>query len=55
MRAFGDRTSDLVEVELHGFGVGLRHGERGAGTACWTNGPEQVGALVALIRWLARS
>ena len=46
---------DLVEMELHGFGVGVGHGESRAGAARRADGAEQVGALVALIGRLARA
>src|ERR1700744_5538833 len=55
MRAPDHGAGNLVEVELHGFGVGVRHGEGRSSSACRTDGSEQIGALVALIGWLARS
>ena len=49
-----DRARDLVEMKLHGFGVGVGHGERRARSARWADGPEQIGAFVALVGGLAR-
>src|SRR5215211_7535679 len=46
---------DLVQVELHGFGVGVGQREGRAGAARRTDSPEQVGAVVALIGGLAGS
>ena len=54
MGALRDRPGDLVEMGLHGVGVGEGHGERRADTACRADRPEQIGALVALIGGLAR-
>src|SRR5215212_2063539 len=46
---------DLVQVELHGFGVGVGHRQTGSRAARRTDSPEQVGAVVALIGGLAGS
>ncbi len=53
MRASCDMAADLVEVKLHGLGVGEGQRERGARSPCRANGAEQVGALVALVGGLA--
>ena len=52
--ASGDMQGDLVEMTLHGVGVG--DGQRKCGThaARWADGAEQVGALVALVGGLDR-
>ena len=44
-----DLAGDLVEVELHGFGVAGRQHEGGAGAAFRTDGTEQIGGLGPLI------
>ena len=49
----GHRSGDLVQVELHGFGVGVGHRQTGSRAAGRTNGSEQVGAVVAMIGRLA--
>ena len=54
MGALCDRPGDLVEMGLHGVGVGEGHGERGTDTASRADRPEQIDALVALIGGLAR-
>src|SRR5829696_10276857 len=54
MRSAGHRARDLVQVELHGFGVGVGHGQARACAAGRTNGSEQVSALVALVGRLSR-
>ena len=48
-------TFGIIEVELHGFGIGLRQRERGAGAARRTDGAEQIGIFVALVGRLSRS
>jgi hypothetical protein len=53
MRALGDVATDLVDVELHGFGVGERQCQRCADPTRWADSAEQVGALVALVGRLA--
>jgi hypothetical protein len=52
--AVGDMVGDFVEVELHGLGVGVGQGERGADASGWADGAEQVGVVVALVGRLAR-
>src|SRR6476661_1999418 len=52
--ALCDVAADLVEMKLHGLCVDVRQSERSAGAAGWTDGVEQVGALVALIGGLTR-
>jgi len=54
VRPGGDVAADLVEMELHGVGVGQRQGERGAFCVSWADGAEEIGAFVALVGWLAR-
>jgi hypothetical protein len=44
----------LVEVTLHGVGVGEWKRKRRAHAACRADGAEQVGALVALVGRLDR-
>ena len=53
--AAGDGPADLVEMGLHGLGVGEGHGEGRADTARRADGAEQVGAIVALVGRLARA
>jgi hypothetical protein len=53
MGSSGHRARDLVQVELHGFGIGVGHRQTGTGAARRTNGSEEIGAVVALIGWLA--
>ena len=54
MGALRDCPGDLVEMGLHGVGIGEGHGERRADAACRADRPEQIGAFVALVRRLAR-
>ena len=54
MRAPLHGTGDLVEMALHGLGVGMRHGQRRAGASRRADGAEQVGVLVALVGGLGR-
>ena len=44
--------ADLVDVELHGEGIGKRQRQTGTFSPCWADGAEQVGVLVALVRRL---
>jgi hypothetical protein len=55
LRALGNMAGYLVEMKLHGFGVGLRQGERRACSARWTDGAEEVGVFMALIDGLSTS
>src|SRR5215218_7243066 len=55
MRPSGHGARDLVQVELHGFGVGVGHRQTGSRAARRTDSPEQVGAVVALVSRLARA
>jgi hypothetical protein len=55
MRASFDRVGDLVEMELHGIGVGKGQRESGACAPGQADRAEQVGALVALVGRLTRS
>src|SRR3990167_10184692 len=54
MCAGRDCTADLVDVLLHGFGVGVRHDEGDPGIAARTDRAEQIGIFVALVLRLAR-
>ena len=45
----GDIFADLVEVQLHGFGIGGWQNQGRSGAPFWTDGAEQVGVLIALI------
>ena len=55
MRTLGDLVAYLIEVKLHGLGVGEGQRERRACSPRWADRAEEVGALVALIGGLARS
>lgn len=55
MRAPGDVAADLLDMELHGLGVGEGQRKRGALAAPRADGPEQIDVLVALVGGLARS
>lgn len=44
-----DVPADLVDVELHGEGVGKRQRQAGTFPLCWADGAEQIGVLVALV------
>lgn len=50
----GDMPGYLVEMELHGVGVGVRQGEGCPFAARGTDRAEQVGVFVALIGGLTR-
>ncbi len=39
----GDVAADLVEMHLHGLGVGPRQHERCAFALFWADGTEQIG------------
>ena len=53
--ALGDLAADLLEMQVHGPGLGLGNDPGGAGSAGRTNGPEQIGRDVALIAGRARA
>ena len=53
MCALGDQARDLVQVALHGFCVGLGHGQTGADAPGRADRPEQIKAGIALIGRLA--
>src|SRR4051812_26408367 len=55
MRASRHRARDLVQVEVHGWRIGVGHGQARPRAAGRANGSEQVGALIALIGRLART
>lgn len=50
-----DGAADLVEMGLHGLGVGIWHGKSRADAAGWADRPEQIDALVALVCRLTRT
>src|SRR5712691_6027471 len=50
-----DTPADLVQVMLHGFGIGQGKHERGTGIPRRTDGAEQIGVGVTLILRLART
>ena len=45
----GNVFADLVEVQLHGFGIGGWQNQSGTDAALRADGTEQIGVLVALI------
>jgi len=47
------KAADLVEMKLHGFGVGIGQCERRAGTTRRADCAEQVGVFVALVGGLS--
>src|SRR5436190_15862385 len=47
--AWGDTPADLLEVKLHGRGIGARKDERGASVARRTNRAKHIGIGVTLI------
>src|SRR5215467_5896354 len=51
----GDAPADLVEVMLHGTGIGARKHERSAEVARRTDRTEHIGVGVTLILGLART
>ena len=55
MRALGDMAADLVDVQLHGFGVGMRQHEGCRFATRRTDGTEEIGVLVALVGRLSWS
>lgn len=54
MGALRDRPGDLVEMGLHGVGIGEGHGDRRADAACGADCAKEIGVLVALIGGPAR-
>ena len=48
-------AADLVQMMLHGDGIGTRKNEGSTGIACWTYRSEQVCVGVPLILGLARA
>lgn len=50
-----DLKADLIEMELHGVGVGPWHHDGCASALCGADSPEQIGVLVALVGRLDRS
>jgi len=55
MGAGRHRPADLLEMRLHGVGIGKRHDQRGAGSASRADGAEDIDTLVALVPQLPRS
>ncbi len=55
MRPGSDGSADLLEMHLHGAGVGLGQHESGTGAAPGADGAEQIGVLVALVGRQARA
>lgn len=53
--AWGDTPADLLEVKLHGRGIGARKHERGASVARRTNRAKHIRIGVTLILRLART
>jgi hypothetical protein len=53
MGALCDKAANLVEMKLHGFGVGIGQCERRAGTTRRADCAEQEGILVALVGGLS--
>ncbi|GLS21087.1 hypothetical protein GCM10007874_41040 [Labrys miyagiensis] len=53
MGVLGHQATDLVQVLLHGWRIGIGHGQAGADAASRTDGSKQIGALVTLIGRLA--
>lgn len=53
MGAARDGSPDLVEMVLHGLGLGERHGQGRSDAACRADRAKQIGALVALVGGLA--
>ena len=51
--ARGDMAGDLIEMKLHGFGIGIRQRQRGTNSASRTDGAKEIGVLIALVGWLA--
>ena len=49
MGALCHKAANLIEMKLHGFGVGIGQCERCAGTARRADCAEQEGILVALV------
>lgn len=45
----GDMAADLVEMKLHGLGIGEGQRQPSSGAACRADGAEQIGAFVALV------
>jgi hypothetical protein len=51
----GDVAADLVEMQLHGFGVGPWQHESGPCASPWAYGSKQIGVLIALVCRLLRA
>jgi len=46
-------AADLLDVELHGFGIRVRQGERCSDASCRTDGAKETGTFIALIGGLS--
>jgi len=55
VRAGCNSQTDLVDMLLHGFGVGMRHDDCNSSIAARTDCAEKISIFVTLILWLARS
>ena len=51
----GHMAGYLIKMKLYGVGVGIRQGQRRAGSAGRTEGTKEIGALMALVGRLAGS
>src|SRR6516165_6569278 len=54
MGTVGDTTANLIQVKLHGAGVGAWKHERGAGVARRADRTEHIGVGITLVLGLAR-
>lgn len=48
-------SADLIEVHLHGLGIGERHHQRSPLALCRTDRSEEIGVLVTLVGWEPRA
>src|SRR5258708_2289127 len=55
VRAGCNSQADLVDMLLHGFGVGMRHDDCYSNIAARTDCAEKISIFVTLVLWLARS
>ena len=53
MRSFSDGAGDLIEVELHGLGIGVGQSQGSSRAPGRADCAEQIGALIALVGWLS--
>jgi|tagenome__1003787_1003787.scaffolds.fasta_scaffold19148852_1 hypothetical protein len=47
--SWADLRADFLQMQIHRMDICTRQHEPGANAAIWTDGPEQIGRLVALI------